>query len=87
MAAQNSGWGYSNGADGSCQNCGAETAEEWHAFCPDCYRVEMGWDEPDDEPAVLPLTEECPSCGERRVLFPFGPDARRECLDCVRAHR
>ena len=34
---------YSNGADGSCQECGAETAEEWHAVCPDCFAEQQGW--------------------------------------------
>jgi hypothetical protein len=34
---------YSNDADGSCQECGAETAEEWHAYCADCYAEQQGW--------------------------------------------
>ena len=41
---------YSNGADGSCQNCGAETAEEWHVYCSDCFRQAQGWD---DEPRLF----------------------------------
>ena len=35
---------YSNDADGSCCMCGAETAEEWHRYCPSCYAEENGWD-------------------------------------------
>jgi hypothetical protein len=38
---------YSNGADGSCQECGAETEEEWHAYCADCYAEQNGWRRPD----------------------------------------
>lgn len=38
---------YSNGADGSCQECGADTEEEWHAHCADCYAEQNGWRRPD----------------------------------------
>ena len=38
---------YSNGADGSCQECGAETDEEWHAYCADCFAGQNGWRRPD----------------------------------------
>ena len=34
---------YSNGADGTCQECGADTDEEWHAYCPDCFAEQQGW--------------------------------------------
>jgi hypothetical protein len=34
---------YSNGADGSCQECGEATDEEWHVYCSDCYAQEQGW--------------------------------------------
>ena len=27
---------YSNGATGSCETCGSETAEPWHLYCPSC---------------------------------------------------
>lgn len=37
---------YSNGADGTCQECGEETAEEWHVYCADCYAREQGWSRP-----------------------------------------
>ena len=42
---------YSNGASGECQECGAETEEEWHAYCGDCYAGQNGWRRPD--PAAL----------------------------------
>ena len=35
--------GYANGADGSCHNCGADTEEEHHALCTDCWREEQGY--------------------------------------------
>lgn len=35
---------YSNGADGSCQECGEATEEEWHLLCRHCYAEENGWD-------------------------------------------
>ena len=38
---------YSNGADGSCVVCGADTDEEWHEFCSDCYAEDQGWHRPD----------------------------------------
>jgi NMD protein affecting ribosome stability and mRNA decay len=38
--------GYSNGADGTCQECGAETDQEWHALCMDCWREEHGHTRP-----------------------------------------
>ena len=38
---------YSNGASGECQDCGAETEEEWHQFCGDCYARQNGWRRPD----------------------------------------
>ena len=38
---------YANGADGFCQECGAETEEEWHAFCSRCYAGQQGWRRPD----------------------------------------
>jgi len=37
---------YSNGADGSCQECGADTDEEWHAYCGDCFAEQNGWRRP-----------------------------------------
>ena len=37
---------FSNGADGSCQSCGAETDAEWHALCSSCWRKEQGWSRP-----------------------------------------
>lgn len=40
---------YSNGADGSCVECGAETEQEWHEFCPGCYAEQQGWSRPDRE--------------------------------------
>ena len=43
---------YSNGADGTCQDCGADTAEPYHAYCSACYRRQQGWDEP--EPVASP---------------------------------
>jgi hypothetical protein len=86
---------YSNGADGSCQECGAPTDEPWHAYCPPCYAREMGWerDDEDEEPTrvlsamplteIIAVTEPCPGCGERRVLFPpISEGERRLCLDC-----
>jgi hypothetical protein len=86
---------YANGADGSCVECGAATDEPYHLYCASCYRVEMGWDDERDDDEleedldridnVLPLREECPSCGELRVLFPSLDG--RECLDCKGAHR
>lgn len=39
---------YANGADGSCQECGAETDEEWHLYCRACYRRQQGWDDYDE---------------------------------------
>jgi len=80
---------FANGADGTCQNCGADTDEPHHLYCGPCYRIEQGWDEPPDEKleedldridGVLPLAEECPRCGDTRVLFP-SPDGRR-CIEC-----
>jgi hypothetical protein len=38
---------YSNAADGACQQCGADTDEEWHAFCADCFAEQQGWRRPD----------------------------------------
>src|SRR5262245_23087059 len=44
---------YANGADGTCQECGADTDEEWHAYCSACYAAQQGWrprlDEDDDQ--------------------------------------
>jgi hypothetical protein len=40
---------YSNGADGSCQECGADTDEEWHAYCRDCFAEQNGWSRPSRE--------------------------------------
>lgn len=34
---------YANDADGTCQECGADTAEEYHALCGDCYAEQEGW--------------------------------------------
>jgi len=34
---------YSNGANGSCQDCGAATDQPWHAYCSDCYAEQQGW--------------------------------------------
>ena len=60
---------YANGADGSCQSCGEETAEPWHAYCPDCYRDAQGWDEPGygGQPR-RPDPEELQLAHEQRVL-------------------
>ena len=33
---------YSNGADGSCQECGEPTEEEHHALCMDCCALVRG---------------------------------------------
>lgn len=82
---------YANGADGSCQECGADTDEEWHALCMTCWRAEQGWDtdkrdpEPVDEDLdqldrVAPALERCPSCGELHVLMPS--TSGRMCLGC-----
>jgi hypothetical protein len=38
--------GYANEADGYCQQCGAETTEPWHAYCPDCFATQEGWTRP-----------------------------------------
>lgn len=38
---------YSNGADGSCQECGEPTDEEWHAYCAECYAAREGSRRPD----------------------------------------
>ncbi len=38
---------YSNGADGSCHECGEPTDEPWHQFCADCYAEQQGWGRPD----------------------------------------
>ena len=38
---------YFNGADGYCQECGAETEEEWHAYCSGCYAATQGWSQPE----------------------------------------
>jgi hypothetical protein len=38
---------YSNGACGSCQECGEPVDEEWHAFCSDCFAEQNGWRRPD----------------------------------------
>jgi hypothetical protein len=40
-------WEFSNGADGTCQECGADTDEEWHVLCCDCYGKQQGWRRPD----------------------------------------
>ena len=37
---------YNNGADGSCQECGADTDEEWYAYCADCFAEQSGWHRP-----------------------------------------
>ncbi len=37
---------YSNGADGSCQECGEATDEEYHRLCADCFAEENGWARP-----------------------------------------
>jgi hypothetical protein len=37
------GYEYSNGANGSCQECGADSDEEWHAFCARCFAGRQGW--------------------------------------------
>jgi hypothetical protein len=47
--------GFSNHADGSCQTCGEDTEEPWHAFCARCYAEEQGWTSPArTEAAPLP---------------------------------
>jgi hypothetical protein len=38
---------YSNGANGSCQECGEATEEEWHVYCSGCYAEQQGWRRPD----------------------------------------
>ena len=38
---------YSNGADGSCHECGEPTDEPWHQLCSDCYAEAQGWKRPD----------------------------------------
>jgi hypothetical protein len=38
---------YSNGADGSCKECGEDTAAPWHAYCGECYAKQQGWRRPD----------------------------------------
>lgn len=87
---------YANGACGECQRCGEPTAEEWHAFCGPCFRIEQGYD---DEPAPEWRTRRdedrrgaaavtaandafgaCPGCGRHRLLFDRG--GLRVCLDC-----
>ena len=53
---------YANGADGSCQSCGADTDEEWHLLCRDCYADEQGWTRPaSDPPPSQPEAELPPS--------------------------
>ena len=37
---------YANGADGSCADCGEDTAESWHLYCPDCFAEQQGWRRP-----------------------------------------
>jgi len=37
---------YSNAADGTCQECGEPTEEEWHAYCSDCFAEQHGWRRP-----------------------------------------
>jgi hypothetical protein len=40
---------YSNGANGSCQECGEGTDEPWHAYCSGCYAEQNGWRRHDRE--------------------------------------
>lgn len=37
---------YANGADGTCQECGEGTEQEWHAYCGDCFAEQNGWRQP-----------------------------------------
>jgi hypothetical protein len=37
---------YSNGACGSCADCGEATSEEWHTYCSDCFAERNGWRRP-----------------------------------------
>jgi hypothetical protein len=41
---------------GDCNTCGQPVAEAHHAYCPSCYREQMGWERPVDRPAgELPI--------------------------------
>ena len=55
---------YSNGADGSCQECGEATEEEWHAYCAACYAEQQGWVRPRQHHDKPPEVE--PTIADRR---------------------
>jgi hypothetical protein len=78
---------YSNGACGSCQECGDPTEEEHHVFCSDCWAGHNGWRRPSRE-ALAWQHEDREEVSRLRLLDRVGELERRVAtlIDLVASH-